>query len=101
MTKLVNLPTARLERRLQRTALVIERRAELGQRAVVRRRFRREFTALPAQSPAKVGKFCFSRLQRFLELIAFGQNRGCDTQMTVNVMLERVAFGFQRIGVLG
>ena len=97
--KLVAFVDPRLQRRLQRFAPLIERRAKLVQRRFVRGGFGRAFIALPAQGLAKHGKLRLPRLQRSPERLAFGQQRRGDFQVPVDVLLERVAFGFQRVGV--
>ncbi len=99
--KLLELFAGPLRRRLQRLALAIELVAKLGQSCFRHLRLRREFVLRTLQIVTKRGEFGFPSLQGRRQRIAFAQGRGYDVEVPVDVMLQRFAFRFQQIDMLG
>ena len=91
--KLVAFVDPRLQRRLQRFALLIECRAKLVERRFVRGGFGRAFITLPAEGLAKHGKLRLPRLQRSAEQKDRTPSLCCRSRQTPNQIRARHALG--------
>ena len=98
---LVEFLGADIRSRHQRQPVLVEGHTKLGQRTLVRLRYRRGLVQFTLVLLAEFEQFGFPLFQRCLERIPLRQDEVGDVHMPFDVVLETPAFRFQSVGMLG